>query len=64
MHDNRFTFTGTTYTVCLIDMVRDLSAAVANAGGDERAIAVAEFAFQRRLAAVRNAREEIKRLAA
>jgi len=64
MHDNSFTFTGTTYTVCLIDLVRDLSAAVANAGGDERKIAAAEFAFKRRLAAARNAREHVKRLAA
>ena len=64
MHDTRFTFTGATYTVCLIDMVRDLSMAVANAGDDERAIAVAEFAFQRRLDAVRSARDQIKRLVA
>ncbi len=64
MQDSRFTFTGTTYTICLIDMVRDLSAAVANASGDERQIAVAEFAFQRRLAAVRSAREQLRRLAA
>ena len=64
MQDSRFTFTGTTYTVCLIDMVRDLSTAVATASGDERKIAVAEFAFQRRLAAVRNARDQLKRLAA
>lgn len=64
MQDTQQQLSATANARLLVDLVNDLSAAIAGAGGDEHRIAVAEYAFQRNLLAIRSAREHSRRLAA